>query len=303
MSDSSHPSSARPDAGELLTDLRSLRERVRGDRHSFAFPLLLFGALILVAPLLYEPPQVLWTENVGIVLSTSGPFPQFVPMVDVENGWLVGWYWMLVIVGGLGATGWWYRHRARRLGVETSVAVPFAAAGAALFGLLIGARLLTDVLAPDSSLYSEPATNLPILFGSVALAALAFAWALRTGRTERARSVGVAVGTVLAMIAFSALCVYMHGGFAALLVIAVALLVLAAYERSVLLTVVAVVFAAVSVPANHSLWYWDFPYLFGELGMAWSDTRSHALYSLLVPGLVLVVGGAVAALRARGPRG
>jgi hypothetical protein len=309
MSDSSHLSSSSPPeagAGELLTDLRSLRERVRLDRHGFAFPLFLFGGLILIAPLLYEPaPKVPGPDGEGmLVLSNPGPFPQFTPWLHVADGWLVGWYWMLVIVGGFAATGWWYRHRARRLGVETSVAVPFAAAGAALFGLLIGARLLTDVLAPDTSLYSEPATNLPVLFGSAALAALALAWALRPGRTDRAGILGVAAGTLLAMIAFSALCVYMYRGFAALLVIAVALLVLAAYERSTLLGVVAVMFTAVSVPANHSLWYWDFPELFIDLGVSpMMDTRLHALYTLLVPGLVLVVGGAVAALRGRGARG
>ncbi|OLF18902.1 hypothetical protein [Actinophytocola xanthii] len=300
------PSSREPDAGELLTDLRSLRERVRLDRHGFAFPLFLFGGLILLAPLLYGPAPRLADPNGGrvVVLAKPGPFPQFEPAVDIADGWLVGWYWMLVIVGGLAATGWWYRHRARRHGVETSVAVPFAAAGAALFGLLIGDRLLTDVLTPEGSLYSDPATNLPVLFGSAALAALALAWALRPGRTERARSRGVAAGTLLAMIAFSALCVYMHGGFAALLVIAVALLVLAAYERSTLLGVVAVVFTAVSVPANHSLWYWNFPELFRNVGLTWfPDTRIHALYTLLVPGLVLLVGGAVAALRGRGARG
>lgn len=234
-----------------------------------------------------------------------GPFPQFTPFLHhVRDPWLVNWYWILVIVGGLAATGWWYRHRARRLGVETNLGVAFAATGAALLGLLIGPQLLQHSVAGDDYrpvLYSSPAVNLSILFGAAVLAAAAFVWGLRPQRTDRARAAAVFTGTLLAMVAFSALCVYFFMGYAGLLVIAVALLVLAWRERSVLLGVVAVLFTAVSVPANHSLWQWDLPYVFGELGWtAWDDARLHAFQTLLVPGLVLVVGGVIAALTRHG---
>jgi hypothetical protein len=39
---------AEPTADELLGDLRSLRDRARADRRGYAFPLFLFGGLILL---------------------------------------------------------------------------------------------------------------------------------------------------------------------------------------------------------------------------------------------------------------
>lgn len=285
----------------ILGDLRSLRDRVRADRRGYAFPLFLFGGLILFAPVLYTPLQLPPAPDgeLTAIQIDPGPFPQFTPFLNhVRDPWLVDWYWILVIVGGLAATGWWYRHRARRLGVETNLGVPFAASGAALLGLLIGPRLLQYTVAGDDYwpvLYSAPAVNLPILFGAAALATAAFVWGLRPHRTDRPRMAAVFAGTLLAMVAFSALCVYFFMGYAGLLVIAVTLLVLAWWERSVLLGVVAVLFTAVSVPANHSLWQWDLPYVFARLGWSsWDDARAHAFQTLLVPGLVLVVGGVVA---------
>lgn len=292
-----------PDATELLGDLRSLRDQARADRRGYAFPLFLFGGLVLFAPLLYSTVPIPADLHEWSLHVDPGPFPAFTPMPLVENAWLVDWYWMLVIVGGLAATGWWYRRRAQRFGVESSVVVPFAAAGAALLGLLVGPELLDQVLDGDGglALYSTPAINLPILFGSIVLSALTFVWAFRPHRTDRARVAGVFTGTMFAMLAFSALFVYMRFGYAGLLVIAVALLVLAWWERSVLLGVVATLFTAVSVPASHALWYWDLPSLFDELGWSASfDARLHAFQTLLVPGLVLAVGGAVAALTRHG---
>lgn len=147
------------------------------------------------------------------------------------------------------------------------------AAGVALTGLLVGPNLPQLAMGADGSLYSEPWLNLPILFGAATLSAVAFA----------------------------ALCVYFKG-FAQLIVIAVGLLALAWWERSVLLGVVATLFTVVSVPANHSLWNWDLPTLFGQLGWhaplgpAGSDAGVNAWQTLLVPGLVLVAGGAIAVL-------
>jgi hypothetical protein len=297
------PERSEPQA--LLGDLRSLRDRARADRRGYAFPLFLFAGLILFAPVLYTPAPPPPSLDEMIVVD-EGPFPQFTPMLShVSDPWLVDWYWILVIVGGLAATGWWYRRRARRLGVETNIRVTFAAAGAALLGLLAGPRLLQYVVVGDDLwpvLYSAPSVNLPILFGAAILSALTFGWGSRPQRTDRARTAAVFAGTLLGMVAFSALCVYFFMGFAGLLVIAVALLVLAWWERSVLLAVVAVLFTAVSVPANHSLWEWDLPYVFGRLGWqgGWDDARVFAFQTLLVPGLVLVAGGVTAVLTRHG---
>lgn len=295
---------------ELLGDLRTLRDRTRADRRGFAFPLLLFGGLILVAPVLYSPFTTVIQQGDGsyFIPAPTGPFPQFTPApTNVEDPWLVGYYWVTVIVGGFAATAWWYRHRARRLGVEADLSVTLIAAGVALAGLLVGPDLLRLTLSADLGLYSAPWLNLPILFGAAALSAITFRWGSRPARPARSRSVAMAAGTLLAAVAFAALCVYFRS-FTQLIVIAVGLLALAWWERSVLLGVVATLFTIASVPANHSLWYWDLPNLFSDLGWqtpygpAGHDARVHAWQTLLIPGLLLVGGGVIALLTRHGTR-
>jgi hypothetical protein len=295
-----------PTAQDLLGDLRSLRDRARADRHGYAFPLFLFAGLILLAPLVYVPAVPL-PEPDGSVLLDGGPFPQFVPMFasPVEYPGLVGWYWVLTIVLGLAATGWWYRQRAARLGVETDVRVTFVAAGAAFAGFLLWQPVL-DTFAMHVGhgipLYSAPWLNLPILFGSALFATAVLAWTVRPQRTERQRWAGVFAGVLLASLTFACVGVYLLKGFSALLVIAAALLVLAWWERSTLLGVVGTVFAVAAIPANHWLWNWDVPDIYARLGWdaEWTDLRVYAVQSLLLPGLVLLAGGAVAALTRHG---
>jgi hypothetical protein len=295
-------------ANELLGDLDSLRARTRADRHGYAFPLFLFGGLILLAPLTYvwEPrPE---NDPYGLQYAGPGPFPQFTPLHgNVVYPGLIGWYWVLTIIGGMAATSWWYRRRALRLGVETDTRVPFVATGAVLAGILLWQPVLehlADNVGRGIRLYSAPWLNLPILFGSTVLATAALAWAFRPQRSDRQRAVGVFVGVLLASLTFATVSVYMIKGFSALLVIATGLLVLAWWERSVLLAVVGTLFAAVSIPANHWLWQWDTDEVFASLGWYphWDDAQSYALQNLLVPGLILVIGGAVAALSRRGAR-
>jgi hypothetical protein len=287
----------------LLDDLRSLRDRARADRHGYAFPLFLFAGLILLAPLVYvsERPQ----DPSGFQ-HAQGPFPQFAPFHgNVSFPGLIGWYWVLAIVGGMAATSWWYRRRARLLGIETDIRIPFAATGAVLAGILLWQPALEEFAARVGRgipLYSAPWLNLPILFGSAVLATAALAWTFRPQRTDRQRVAGVFAGVLLASLTFATVSVYLIKGFAALIAVAVALLVLARWERSVLLAVVGSLFAIVSIPANHWIWEWDPGYVFAELGWSgtWEDGQLFALQNLLVPGLVLLVGGAVAALTRHG---
>jgi uncharacterized membrane protein len=293
----------------LLDDLRSLRDRARADRHGYAFPLFGFAGLILLAPLAYVPAPR--PDGLDTIWIDAGPFPQFVPRFanPVEYPGLVGWYWVLAIVAGLVATGWWYRRRAQRLGVETDPRVPFVAAGAAFAGFLIWQPVL-DTFAMHVGrgipLYSAPWLNLPILFGSALLATAALAWAVRPQRTERQRWAGVFAGVLLASLTFACVGSYLLKGFSALLVIAAALLVLAWWERSTLLAVTGTVFTVASIPANHWMWNWDVADVYARLGWesGLGDVRIYAVQNLLLPGLVLLVGGAVAALTRHGaPRG
>jgi hypothetical protein len=228
-------------SADLLADLRALRDRTRDDRHAFTFPLFLFAGLILLAPLCYVTMHL--------------------PQEAFEHG-VVGWYWTIAIVGGWWLTSWWYRQRARQSGVETDVWPAAAAAGAAFLGFLIWEPLFMTFLGHRLDLYplySLPAVNLPILVVSCALAAITFWWSLRPRRTGWPRTAGVFVATFLATTAFGAVGVYFIEGFAALMVIAAALLMLAWWERS----------------------------------------KLFALFSVLAPAVTLLAGGVVAALKAR----
>jgi len=312
MNDTGTPAQGRDEsnATELLDDMRSLRARVRTDRRGYAFPLLLFGALILLAPLTYvstELTEAEWEQGVAI---GRGPFPQFAPMHgNVTYPGLIDWYWVLTIVGGMAVTGWWYRRRALRLGVETDTRIPFVAAGAALAGFLLWEPVLGELVWQDGSgmtLYSAPWINLPVMAASALAATAALAWAFRPHRTNTQRTAGVFAGILLASLTFATIGMYAIKGFPALLAIAAALLVLAWWERSTLLAVVGGLFTLTSIPANHDLWYWDLGYAFQQLGWtgAWDEGQFFALQNLLVPGLILLVGGAVAAIaKARGARG
>lgn len=293
------PAGGRDDSARLLADMDRLRADAREDRRAYAFPLVLFGVLILASPLVYVPQY--WSQEAleqGITVD-PGPFPQFFPLwgAFIRYPELIGWYWAVTVAGGLWLTSWWYRRRARLRGVETDVRVPIAAAGAALLGFVLWEPLLSIFLRETTDvvgLYSTPAVNLPILFVAAASSAVAF-FAAR-GAGGWARTAAVFAGTFLAAVAFGALGVYLIGGYAALVAIGVALVVLAWWERSVPLLVTSVLFLVTCVPANHPIHEWDIAAIYGLDG--W-DPREVAFFSVLVPGVVLLAGGVLAAIGKR----
>jgi hypothetical protein len=287
-------------AQELLAEVRTLRRRARRDRRASAFPLFLFGALILLAPLFYVPADPLPPELVGQVLYVDeGPFPLFHSrMLDVKYADLVGWYWFFTVVLGFVVTAWWYRRRALRIGVETDSRGYLVAAGAALAGFLIGVPLLEHVVNPHNTLYSTPEVNLSIMIVSAVLAAPVLFWASRPTRGRAERAAGMFVGMFLATVAFSALGVYMIYGFAALLVVAAALLALAWLERSVLLGVIGVVFGGAALFAN----LYDLGNPFDRFDWHGGTAQGYVLQLLILPGAVLILGGIVVALAGLGAR-
>lgn len=280
---------------DILADLDALRRRTRDDRHAYVFPLFLFGALILLSPVLYA--STLPPDEFELVIVDTGPFPQFTS-IGQRYPDLVGWYWVATIIGGLWLTTWWYRRRARRHGVETDVRVPAAAAVAALVGFLMWQPLfgilLHELFDDYFGAYSTPAVNLPILFGSAAGAAAAGLWSTR--RTGWTRTAGVAVAAFLATVFFGAVGAYLIRGYAALVIIAAALLVLAWVERSVLLAVVGGLFTATALLVN----LYDMQNVFYRLGWqaGWNDQAS-TLQVMLLPGLILVAGGVTAVVMDR----
>jgi hypothetical protein len=293
------------ETGDLLTDLRSLRRRTRNDRHGYAFTLLLFGVLILLAPLLYVP---LWpnpnfsSDGFDPKVSGSNPLVQIfrttAGRADPAHPTLIAWYWLAVLVVGFGATAWWYRRRATRVGVETDTRGLLVAGVAAFAGFFLSTFAFSRFAV---SLYGAWQVNLSLMFGSLALATLAL-WRFRG-------PVRVFLASLCGTVTFSTIAVYTNKGFSALLVIAGGLLVLTWLERSVLLGVVSVLFTLTAVPATAMIInptvYLDPAELFWQLGWhtAWQNTRLYALQQLIVPAAVLIIGGTIAAVRYRGKEG
>lgn len=279
-----------PDAATLLSDLTALRHRTRADRHGYAFPLFLFGGLILLAPLLYAAGP---GDEGGVLVRVFGTNSGQDPAAPT----LIAWYWLATLVLGSLATAWWYRRRADRTGVETDTRAFLVAAGAAFTGFLLGVYLLGEVA---SELYGAWMVNLPLILGSVAAAGVVTFWSTRPGRPAAQRTAGMFVAAVFAALAFTAIGVYATDGFSTLYVIAVGLLVLAWLERSVLLGVTGVLFTLTAIPATMSVrvldMYVDPRAVFYHLGFEATGLQVDVLQRLMVPAAILLIAGAVAAL-------
>lgn len=295
------------DTTTLLTELRALRRRAREDRHGYAFTLLLFGVLILAAPLLYTPdpnpdyrsrgfdPKVEGSNALVKIFRTMSP-------VAPAHPTLIAWYWLTVLVVGFGATAWWYRRRAARVGVETDTKALIIAAVATSAGFFLSTFVFWRYAL---SLYGAWQVNLSLMFGSLALAALAM-WLLRG-------PLRIFLTALFGTVTFSSIAVYTNKGFSVLLVIAGGLLALAWLERSALLGVVSVLFTLVAIPAAATIYtvglYLEPAAWFADLG--WNsgssfipdNMRVFVLQQLLLPAAVLIVGGTIAALRHRRKEG
>jgi hypothetical protein len=274
----------------------------RQDRHGYAFSLLLFGVLILAAPLVYAPsgdedyPYEKWdprVEGSNLLVRMFRTAAGYDPVSPT----LVAWYWLLVLVVGFGATAWWYRRRAARVGVETDTRAFLVAACAGSVGVFVGTYSFSGAA---MELYGAWQLNLSIIVGSAALAGLAAWWCVRRPAT---RVVAVFVAAVFGAVAFSAIGVYTNKGYSALLVIAGGLLALGWLERSALLGVIGVVFTLAAVPTTAMIatplirldpteWFalsgWEADF---------HNLRLLVLQELFLPAVVLLVGGTIAAFR------
>jgi len=288
-----------PEAAALLDDVRALRGRARQDRHGYAFPLFLFGALILLAPLVYVPRDPREFGNLPVPVFGAGGDP-LIRAFRADAGQppaqpsLIAWYWFGTLVLGFLATAWWYRRRGARVGVETDTRGLLLAVGVAFAGFIAGAYAIGGV---TESLYGAWAVNVPIILGGAALSAATLLVCRRPAASAPLRVAGLFVAAVFAAISFCALGVYAYYGFTALLVVAVGLLALAWLERSALLGVIGVVFAALSACSVFFIGrYIDPRLLLHFIGWDVADRQSEILQFLLLPAMTLLVGGAVAAL-------
>jgi hypothetical protein len=286
------------DHTELLTDLAALRRRTRDDRHGYAFTLPLFGVLLLAAPLLYT--QAPYFEGIDAYeprVAGDNPLVQIFRTTagqDPAHPTLIALYWLAVLVVGFGATAWWYRRRAVRVGVETDTRGLIITGVAAFAGFFLSSFAFSRNAV---SLYGEWEVNLSLLFGSLAAVVLIL-WRIRG-------PFGVFLASVFGTVTFSSIAVYANKGFSALLVIAAGLLILAWLERSALLAVVGVLFTLAAIPSTVMIagaWLYIEPAaLFYHLGWQ-TDLFSlpvYVLQQMLLPAAVLIVGGTVAAIRYR----
>lgn len=239
------------DPGELLDELAGLRKRARDDRHGYWFPLLLMGVLSLLSlPLSQADP------NPAEHLVDGGPGPWISPLnhlslkTEVVHTLPLELYWLAALLVAVLATVWWYRWRARRVGVETPTGAYVQVALLGLVAVLFGIPLSTSVFFKYALFYPTPLIAVAAMAVLLGLAVLAF-------RAKKLRPLFIPVGLLLASVALSLLQLpdvgvdLGMGGGAQFMAIAIGLLTLAWIERSVLCAVIAVVFTTGTLIVNN----------------------------------------------------
>ena len=100
---------------QLLADLTRMRGAVRRDRQAYAFPLLLFGTLMLASTPLYLDPggpgELRAAYDTPALAGLGGDL--------LQHCAAIGWYWLAALIAGYLATLWWYRRHALKVGVQT----------------------------------------------------------------------------------------------------------------------------------------------------------------------------------------
>lgn len=269
---------------DLLDEMTRLRARTRADRHAFVPPLLLFGVLVLLAPL--------W--------SYGGP-PRFA-VAGVWFGDPLQLYWLVAVVGGFLATAGWYLYRGGRHGVRTPIraylAIGLVGVLAISFGLAVVDSFAYRVA---RSPYAEPSFTVPVA-AAAALALGGVLWLRPKLGSRGARGTAAAAAMLFGFVALAMLDPHFAPvrPYAPLLTIALGLIGLAWLERSPLLGVLSGAFAATALLAN----LYNMQNVFFHLGLfeRYEGPETMAFTNTLLPGLVLLAGGAVAAWHERRAR-
>lgn len=290
------------EAAELLDELAALRSRTRHDRQGYWLLLLVFGVLILIAPLVYLawPARSGDFQFTGPLLHFGGiefaPLDLFDQFQQFANPVAVGIYWLaVVVVGALVAVGW-YQWRAARVGVRPRLLTYLLCVLGALLVCTLAVPYLTGwvSVAFDRSGF----TLLSLSLGLFVLGGLLAALCARGDRSVP-RWIGLVAGVVLMLVGGNLLMpqIATHG-FGALLVIAVGLLGLAWMERSLWCGAVALAFTGTALLAN----LYDLENVYLGLAGDSTSTLANVYPNLLLPGLVLLVGGIVGLVTARSAR-
>jgi hypothetical protein len=291
-----------PDAAELLDEMTALRKRTRHDRHGYWLPLLVFGVLILVAPLIYQA----WARQPGTVQSTGpqvhfggimfGPLSLFGQFQFFADPVAVAVYWLAVVVVGSLVTVGWYRWRAARVGVQPRLLTYVLYVLGALVVCVLPVPYVTGWL---FVLFGRLGfASLWISLGVFLLGGLLAGLCVRRERSV-VRWIGLVAGIVLMLVGGNVLAeLTTTHGFGALLVIAVGLLGLAWMERSPWCGGVALAFTGAALLAN----LYNMENVYFDLFGFSTATVPNVLPNLLLPGLVLIAGGIVGLLRGRATR-
>lgn len=301
-----------PAALSVPTEQESRRPAPLLQEHNgYWFPMLLFGLLILAAPLMYRPSTLpagmdfLWRPGSG-QLPISGlafaPLQQFGTFNEVLGDPMsVALYWFCVVMFGPLCTLGWYHVRARRLGVapQTGWYLLYASASLMLYVVLYPLiEFVTLSFYPGTAAGPSPAAQHLAAGLGVAgfVAGLGVAAGAivprRFGRVlSRARWTIGGLGMLLAIASAAAieLIAYLQprNGYGALLIIGIGLLALSLVEPGRACAVIAIGFTAVTLAMN----------LLGQR-MPWSATATPgfspvhmALSNLLPPAVILIAGG------------
>jgi hypothetical protein len=247
---------------ELLDELGALRRRTRADQHGYWLPLLVFGVLVLAAPLAYSSPKLIpigpneYTVqsdelfipigNIAIdPLRTFQGIPAFAPASGV--------YWLAAIVVGLLASVVWYRWRANRVGVQPRIRTYLWPAFGALALFVVASPLASIVLLTAFKGFGPIGFWVDVAI-AVAGIAIVVVSALRRGtpgRRSLPRRIGLVAGIVIAAFGLGNLGTLATVlGFGALYVIALGLVAMAWMERSILCAVIAGLFLASALLTN-----------------------------------------------------
>jgi hypothetical protein len=116
----------------------------------------------------------------------------------------------------------------------------------------------------------------------------------RTGVETGTRAAVIAVAGAAVLLALGVADVFYDHGYKVLLMIAVLVIALAWLERSALLGAVAGLFSLAAIQADFAMSPWDMNSVFRELGWSVEWGPLTAFRTLLLPGLILLAGGALA---------
>ncbi|HEX4701461.1 MAG TPA: hypothetical protein VH352_04965 [Pseudonocardiaceae bacterium] len=269
------------------------------DRSGYWFPMLLFGVLILAAPMVYRPSPL----PAGIDYSSLAfaPLQQFGTCAALGDPMSVALYWFCVVMFGPLVILLWYHLRARRAGVvpQTGWHLLYALTSLALYVVLYPLiEFVTLSLPRGTAANLSPGTQhlaawlsacgfeIGLLIAAVAIVPRRFGRRMSSRRWATGGfGLLLAIGSAAA-IQFVA---YLEprNSYGALLIIGIGLLALSLVEPGRTCAVIAVVFTTVALVTN----------LFGmrtPMGMGGRPSPvDTAMSSLLLPGLVLIVGGLI----------